>query len=232
MLWAQNHWLVREVDDWFILGGMLNLGFLSFFTNSFYFIRPKHSYTRHYVFNKLSGLFLPVFLGAIVQHRCIFTAWPQKRKYACVPNFWASHDVYPFVVDSPERRKAFERCVLIRDKLYIQRGLLLYMCPEGRMLSSWNKRKWDGRHIERPQNIIQAVKCMSLSNPFVASTPPHNTLKKLCKFETTSLQIDFLMSLGSTYSQPTLFQLLSALDCHSMFQRLQISLECKRCASN
>ena len=178
MLWAQNHWLVREVDDWFILGGMLNLGFLSFFRNSFYFIRPKHSYTRHYVFNKLSGLFLPVFLGAILQHRCIFTAWPQKRKYACVPNFWASHDVYPFVVDSPERRKAFERCVLIRDKLYIQRGLLLYICPEGRMLSSWNKRKWDGRHIERPQNIIQAVKCMSLSNPFVASTPPHNTLKK------------------------------------------------------
>lgn len=70
------------------------------------------------------------------------------------------------------------------------------------------------------------------SNPFVVSTPLYNTLRKACKFETTSMQIDFLMSPGSTGSQPTLFQLLSALDCHSMFQRLQVSLECKRCASN
>lgn len=52
------------------------------------------------------------------------------------------------------------------------------------------------------QNITQAVKCTSLSfsNHFVASTPLHNTLKKVCKFQTTSLQIDFLTSPGTTHS--------------------------------
>lgn len=93
------------------------------------------------------------------------------------------------------------------------------------------KKKWDRRHGERAgkfelQNIIQAVTCMSFSHHLF--TAPWKSLQ----ISNTSLQIDFLMSPGPTHSQPTLFQLLSALDCHSMFQRLQISLKRKRCVSD
>ena len=41
----------------------------------------------HYVFNKLPDLFLPVLLGDILQHKCIFTTLTSEEKVPLLPKF-------------------------------------------------------------------------------------------------------------------------------------------------
>ena len=135
-------------------------------------------------------------------------------------------------MNSPERKKAFKRAVT----KHFDRGFFSCTHVYKAYHSLRMEEKWGRRHTERGgkvelQIIIQAMQCMSFSHHFMVSTPLHNTFKKVWKFQAPLCKL-ISWCHQAPHTQPTLSQLLSALDCHSMFQRLQIPLKCKRCASN